>query len=158
MSDLVAPAPLDLTDDEILARFQNTRRIAPASQTLGSRIIAVDQAARRVDVEFDARAEHLANPMGQIQGGIVCAMLDEAMSVSVVVASGMTCFAPTLEMKTSFLRPALPGRLLAIGSVVKWGRTIAFTEGALYDPEGELLARASGTVMPAPMSRFKKGA
>jgi uncharacterized protein (TIGR00369 family) len=155
MNDAATGAPVQVSDAEILARFQNSRRSAPASDTLGSRIVAVDQAARRVDVEFDARAEHLANPMGQIQGGIVCAMLDEAMSVSVVVASGLTCFAPTLEMKTSFLRPAMPGRLLAIGSVVKWGRTIAFTEGALYDPQGELLARASGTVMPTPMAKFR---
>jgi uncharacterized protein (TIGR00369 family) len=157
MNDAAAERGAGLSDAEILARFQNSRRIAPASQTLGSRIIAIDQAARRVDVEFDARADVLTNPMGQIQGGIVCALLDEAMSVSVVVASGLTCFAPTLEMKTSFLRPALPGRLLAIGSVVKWGRTIAFTEGALYDPQGELLARASGTVMPTPMTRFGRG-
>jgi len=158
MTDFAADALANLSDAEILARFQNSKGFAPATRTLGVRIVAIDQAARRVDVEFDARAEVLANPMGQVQGGIVCAMLDEAMSVAVAVASRLTCFAPTLEMKTSFLRPAMPGKLLAIGSVVKWGRTIAFTEGALYDPNGELLARASGTVMPTPMARFRRDA
>ena len=47
--------------------------------------------------------------MGQIQGGYLCAMLDECMSVACMVASGMTAVAPTLEMKTSFLRPGMPG-------------------------------------------------
>ncbi|MDB5452676.1 MAG: hypothetical protein JWO33_1254, partial [Caulobacteraceae bacterium] len=100
----------------------------------------------------------LANPMGQIQGGLVCAMLDEAMSVAVLVTSGMTHVAPTLEMKTSFLRPTMPGRLLAIGSVLKWGKTVAFTEGELYDAEGRLLAKATGTAVPTPFHAFKRSA
>ena len=98
--------------------------------------------------------------MGQVQGGFVSAMLDEAMSLAVVVASKLTCVAPTLEMKTSFMRPAMPGHLIAVGWVAKWGRTVAFTEGELADPAGKLLAKATATVMPALYSQFKstKGA
>jgi uncharacterized protein (TIGR00369 family) len=65
---------------------------------------------------------------------------------------------PTLEMKTSFLRPALPGRLRAVGRVVKWGKTIAFTEGELFDDQGRLLAKATGTALPTPHSRFREPA
>ena len=54
-------------------------------------------------------AELLANPMKQVQGGYLCAMLDECMSVACMVASKMTAVAPTVEMKTSFFRPAAPG-------------------------------------------------
>jgi hypothetical protein len=39
--------------------------------------------------------------------------------------------------------------------VVKWGRTIAFTEGELYDADGRLVAKATGTAMPTPRDRFK---
>ena len=77
------------------------------------------------------------------------------MSVACTVASGLTAFAPTLEMKTSFLRPGLPGKLRGVGRVIKWGRTIAFTEGELYDAEGRLLAKASGTAVPTPMKAFR---
>ena len=94
--------------------------------------------------------------MKQIQGGYLCAMLDEAMSVACMVASGMTHVAPTAEMKTSFYRPAQPGPIMGIGRVVKWGRTIAFTEGELYDPEGRLLAKATGTAVPTPFQSYKK--
>lgn len=59
-------------------------------------------------------------------------------------------------MKTSFLRPAMPGRLRGVGRVVKWGRTICFTEGELYDAENRLVAKASGTAMPTPFAKFKK--
>lgn len=150
MSD--APA---LTDAELLARFQNTKNQPKGSQTLGLRVIAVDQALKQIEATFEAR-EEFCNPMRQIQGGYVCAMLDEVMSLSGVIASGMTHVMPTLEMKTSFLRPALPGqKLRGVGRVVKWGRTIAFTEGELYDADGKLLAKATGTAMPTPFSRFK---
>ena len=156
MSDVVADEARQVTDGEILERFQRSKNAPPCSRTLGFSMKSVSQAQKTVELEFDARADLLANPMGQVQGGIVCAMLDEAMSVSALVASGMTCVAPTLEMKTSFLRPAMPGKLRAVGRVVKWGKTIAFLEGELFDPEGRLLAKASGTAVPTPFKNFKK--
>jgi uncharacterized protein (TIGR00369 family) len=82
-------------------------------------------------------------------------MLDECMSVAGMIASGMTSVVPTLEMKTSFLRPAIPGPLKGVGWVVRWGRTVCFLEGELYDPEGRLLAKASATAIPTPFSKFK---
>jgi uncharacterized protein (TIGR00369 family) len=145
-----------LTDEDILARFLRTKNQPTGSQTLGFRMVGVSQADKSVEVAFDAKAELLLNPMKQIQGGYLCAMLDECMSVACMVASGMTCVAPTLEMKTSFLRPAVPGQLRGVGRVIKWGRTVAFTEGEIYDAEGRLLAKASGTAVPTPFTNYKK--
>ena len=144
-----------LTDAAILERFQRTKNQPTGSQTLGFRIVGVNQAARSVDVEFEARAELLLNPMKQIQGGYLCAMLDECMSVACMVASGMTAVAPTLEMKTTFFRPGQPGKIRGVGKVVKWGRQVAFTEGELFDPEGRTLARATGTAIPTPFAKYK---
>ena len=42
-----------------------------------------------------------------------------------------------------------------VGRVIKWGRTIAFTEGQLYDGEGRLLATATGTALPTPFKTYK---
>src|SRR3569833_4167013 len=108
----------ELTDEAILERFLRTKNQPTGSQTLGFRMLAVSQAAKTVEVEFEARAEVLLNPMKQIQGGYLCAMLDECMSVACMVASGMTHVAPTAEMKTSFFRPARPGKILGVGLVV----------------------------------------
>lgn len=155
MSEVASPESEALTDEAILARFLRTKNQPTGSQTLGFRMVAVSQADKSVEVEFDAKAELLLNPMKQIQGGFLCAMLDEAMSVACMVASGMTAVAPTLEMKTSFLRPGQPGKIKAVGRVVKWGRQVAFTEGELYDPEGRLLAKATGTAIPTPFAKYK---
>lgn len=151
----VAAEPEVLTDEAILARFQRSKNQPSGSQTLGFKIVAVSQAEKTVEVEFEAKAELLLNPMKQIQGGYLCAMLDECMSVACMVASGMTHVAPTAEMKTTFFRPGAPGKLKGIGRVAKWGKTIAFTEGELYDADGRLLAKATGTAVPTPFQRYK---
>jgi uncharacterized protein (TIGR00369 family) len=93
--------------------------------------------------------------MKQVQGGYLCAMLDECMSVACMVASGMTHVAPTAEMKTTFFRPAAPGKIRGVGKVVRWGSRVAFTEGELFDPEGRLLAKATGTAIPTPFTSYK---
>ncbi|MFZ4120633.1 MAG: PaaI family thioesterase [Caulobacterales bacterium] len=158
MNDVVSPdgAGETVTDEDLLARFQRSTTIPPGSLTLGFRILKVSQADNCVEALFAARPE-FANPMGQIQGGFLTAMLDEVMSISGLVASRMTCVMPTLEMKTSFLRPAVLGtELRGVGRVLKWGKTIAFTEGELFDDQARLIAKATATAMPTPFSRFKK--
>jgi uncharacterized protein (TIGR00369 family) len=150
-------APERVPDEALLARFQNAKRRPPATETLGFTVVRVDQAKMEIEVTCEGRPE-FCNPAGQIQGGFLMAMLDETMSVSAVVASNMTAFVPTLEMKTSFLRPALPGPLRVIGRVAKWGRQICFLEGELYDAEGRLLAKATSTAMPQPFKRAERKA
>jgi uncharacterized protein (TIGR00369 family) len=148
------PAPV-LTDDDILQRFLRTKNQPTGSQTLGFRMVSVSQEKMEVEVAFEAKAEMLSNPMKQVQGGYLCAMLDECMSVACMVASKMTAVAPTAEMKTSFYRPASFGVIKGIGRVARWGRTIAFTEGELYDADGRLLAKATGTAVPTPFKNYK---
>lgn len=156
MTDVASQEREALTDEAILQRFLRTKNQPTGSQTLGFKMLSVSQAEKTVEVEFEARAELLLNPMKQIQGGYLCAMLDECMSVACMVASGMTHVAPTAEMKTTFFRPAMPGKIRGVGRVARWGSRVAFTEGELYDPEGRLLAKATGTAIPTPFQSYKK--
>jgi len=125
LSEATTEETRTFTDEELLARFTGTKRQPPGSQLLGFRMVRVSQADREVEVAFEA-SEQLTNPMKQIQGGYLCAMLD-----------------------------ALPGSIRGIGRVVRWGKTIAFTEGELLDDQGRTLARATGTAMPTPFTRYK---
>jgi uncharacterized protein (TIGR00369 family) len=50
----------------------------------------------------------------------------------------------TVEMKTSFLRPA-EGTLRATGKLMHKTVTLAFTEGHVFDEAGRLCAHATGT-------------
>src|SRR5690606_15276024 len=123
------------------------------TETLGTRLVAVDQANMTCRFEFVA-SQPFANPTGAIQGGFLCAMLDEAMSTAAIIASNVTMNAPTLEMKVSFLRPLFVGKATAEARILKWGKSICFIEADLFGPDGKLVARASATQAPKPFKRF----
>lgn len=145
--------PARLTDEEMLARFSNSKKRPPCTETLGMRLTHVDQAKMTARFDFEARQD-FANPTGAIQGGFIAAMLDEAMSTAAIIASNITMNAPTLEMKVSFLRPLFVGKASAEARILKWGRTTCFIEAELFDPEGQLVAKASATQAPKPFKRF----
>jgi uncharacterized protein (TIGR00369 family) len=54
----------------------------------------------------------------------------------------------TIEMKTSFMRPAKANEgehLVAKGLLLHRTKTMAFTDGKVYDAAGQLCAHATGT-------------
>lgn len=105
----------------------------------------VDPDAGTIVVRFEGRPE-FANPMGNIQGGLLAAMLDDTMGPALVATLPPDQFAPTLEMSVSFLEPARIGPLWGRGRVIKSGGTIGFVEADLVDGEGQTVARATATV------------
>jgi len=152
-SDAAGSEPPRLSDEEMLARFANSKKRPPCTETLGARLTHVDQANMIARFAFEARAE-FANPTGAIQGGFIAAMLDEALSTTAIIASNVTMNAPTLEMKVSFLRPLFVGKATAEARILKWGKSTCFIEGELFDHEGKLVAKASATQAPKAFKRF----
>ena len=122
----------------------------PAFAHLGGEVVAVDPEAGTSEVHFFARPE-FCNRWGQVQGGFVTAMLDSTSAVAGIAKSGFTLVMPTIELKTSFIAPAPQGRLIGRGLALRIGRSVAFLEGELYDPDGTLLARGSFTARPRPL-------
>ena len=84
--------------------------------------------------------------MGNIQGGFISAMIDGAASTALLAQLPDDHFAPTIEMKTNFLRPIPVGRVYGRGRVVHRGKSIAFLEASLHDADGTLLATGTTTV------------
>ncbi|MEO1015493.1 MAG: PaaI family thioesterase [Pseudomonadota bacterium] len=148
-----AQDPPVLSDADMLARFQNSKKRPPCSDTLGMRLEAVDQTAKRIEMSFQV-SPSFANPTGAIQGGFISAMLDEAMSTCCIIASNVTMTAPTLEFKVSFLRPLFPGPAMARAWVLKWGKSTAFLESELVSVKGDVVAKATATAAPKPFKRI----
>ena len=138
------------SDAEIMAKFANAKSRPPCSDTLGLELISVHQALGIVRLKMSGRPEW-CNPRGALQGGFVTAMLDEAMAIAGIIAGEMAFAVPTLELKTTFLRPCPAGPVEAEGRIIRWGKSAAFLEADLYDSEGRHVARASSTVLPMPL-------
>ncbi len=98
------------------------------------------------ELRFAPRAEHF-NSFAVTHGGAVMTFLDVIMATaarSVDPEMGVV----TIEMKTTFMRPAkvLPGQaLLGKGHLQHRTRSMAFTEGSVFDAQGQLCAHATGT-------------
>ncbi len=98
------------------------------------------------ELHYTPRAEHL-NSFDVTHGGAVMTLLDVVMATaarSVSPEMGVV----TIEMKTSFMRSAkvAPGqRLTAKGELQHRTRSMAFTQGQVYDAEGQLCAVSTGT-------------
>ena len=88
--------------------------------------------------------EALTNSWEVAHGGVVMTMLDVAMAVAARTAHPGGQGVATIEMKTSFMRPA-EGELRASGRLLHKTSTIAFCEATLVDGQGQLCAQASGT-------------
>ena len=153
MSDSAQDEKPRVSDAEMLARFQNSKKRPPCSDTLGMRLAEVDQAQKRICMNFDV-SPSFANPTGAIQGGFIAAMMDEAMSTCVIIASNVTMTAPTLEMKTSYLRRLMPGPASVEARILRMGRSAAFMEAECFDADGKLVAKATATAIPMPFKRL----
>ncbi len=95
---------------------------------------------------FAPRPEHF-NSFDVTHGGAVMTFLDVIMATaarSVDPEMGVV----TIEMKTTFMRPAkVPAgqALVGKGHLQHRTRSMAFTEGRVFDAQGQLCAHATGT-------------
>src|SRR4051812_40010839 len=97
----------------------------PVADLLGWQLEQVDPEAGTIPVRYAARRE-FTNPLGNVQGGILAAMLDDTMGPALVATLPPDRFAVTLEMKVSYFAPAKVGPIWGRGRVVHGGRTNAF--------------------------------
>jgi uncharacterized protein (TIGR00369 family) len=128
----------------------------PAASMLGFKLLDIDAQKGTIRVQFDGKPEFL-NPMGNVQGGFLCAMLDDTLGPALVATLPKDHFAPTIELKVNFIRPAKPGPLIGSGKVVSRGGTIAFLAGELTTEQGELIATATATARIVQVGRKSEG-
>jgi uncharacterized protein (TIGR00369 family) len=116
----------------------------PIGETIGMRM--VDIAPDFAAFEMEAQKRH-ANPMGTLHGGVLCDIADGAMGMAWAseLREGETF--TTLELKINFLKPVWNAHLRAEARIVKRGRTIGLAECDVRDDKGDLVARATSTLM-----------
>ncbi len=126
-------------------------RIPPSSDlTLG--MSCVDKSQPGVTVWEMPAGEHLANPMGMVQGGFLAAFADSAMTTAVITnLQGRRAFTANTDLTISFLRGApVGGRLTCTARVIGGGRRVTFAEAEITDTDGRLVAKAASTYVLTP--------
>ena len=117
----------------------------PFVQALGMQLWRFDSGV--AEISLDVKPEML-NSWQVAHGGVVMTLLDVVMAHAARsvrdAADHGTPGIVTIEMKTSFMRPAT-GRLVATGQLLQGTRSMAFCEGSVRDASGTLCAHATGT-------------
>jgi len=97
----------------------------------------------QAELRLDLDAAHL-NTWDVAHGGVLMTMLDVAMAMSARSAHANGQGVATIEMKTSFMRPA-QHQLRCLGRVLHQTATLAFCEAQVLDDAGHACATATGT-------------
>ncbi|WP_027015970.1 PaaI family thioesterase [Comamonas composti] len=95
------------------------------------------------ELRYEAAPEHM-NTFAMTHGGALMTLLDVAMAVAGRSLESENFGCVTIEMKTSFMQPSR-GPLVAKGLVLHRTRTMAYTEGRVFDASGRLCCHATGT-------------
>jgi fumarylpyruvate hydrolase len=117
-------------------------RIPPFNAYLGTELVRREVGL--VEVALELGPHHLNN-RGVAHGGVVSALLDSALGAAVVSAIPAEWWCATTSLALQFLDGAGEGRLVAVGRVVRRGRSVAFATGEVHDARGRLIATASGS-------------
>jgi len=102
------------------------------------------------ELRFAPEPEHM-NSFNVTHGGALMTLLDVTLATaarSVDKTSGVI----TIEMKTTFMNPA-SGTLTSKGRLIHRTRNMAFTEGTVYDAQGQICAHATGTFKYVPKAK-----
>ena len=118
--------------------------LPPIHHLLGGHSIQWDAERRQLTVNYIA-LESFTNPRGSIEGGMICAMLDDAMGI--LAALNQTSKpAATINLSMDFFRPCEVGEVQAKAWFIKEGRKILSIESEAWQ-QGKLVAKTSAAFM-----------
>jgi uncharacterized protein (TIGR00369 family) len=104
---------------------------------LGVRLKALD--ADSVEIELPWREEFSSDPeIHYAHGGVLASFIDLAADYAVAARLGRGV--PTIDLHVDYHRPAFPGALVALASVVKLGGTVGVAEARVFDAKRALVA------------------
>jgi len=113
----------------------------PFVESLGLELVDMGDGTSELRVTLTDRHH---NTWDVAHGGVVMTMLDVAMALAARSGHPNGTGVATVEMKTSFMRPA-EGRLRAAATLLHRSTTMAFCEASVFDDDGHLCAHATGT-------------
>jgi uncharacterized protein (TIGR00369 family) len=93
--------------------------------------------------------KHAYNPIGSVHGGYAATLLDSACGCAVHSMLSATQAYTTLELKVAYHRALTheTGLVRAVGSILSFGKRVAFAEAKLTDSTGRLCASATSTLL-----------
>jgi uncharacterized protein (TIGR00369 family) len=117
---------------------------SPLSRWLRGTLVRAEEG--ELAVRFTVR-EEMTNPMGVLHGGMVSAIIDDVIGVT-VFSLHHAFFYTTVNLNIDFLSSARAGSTVTAQSrIVRQGRNIIHAECQLLGEEGKLLAKGASNLL-----------
>jgi uncharacterized protein (TIGR00369 family) len=116
-------------------------------RTLGAELSSVSAGEVRIEMPFD---EAWAQQDGFVHAGIITAIVDSACGFAAYTLMDAESRVLSVEFKVNLLRPAAGDRFVAVGRVIKPGRTLTVCSGevtAIAGGKEKLIAVMQATMM-----------
>lgn len=121
----------------------------PVNETLGFFMQDTTDPTEEVSFTWKVPREY-CNSAGNLQGGMLATFADLVLGGATSAHLPADRYPALAEMKISIFRPAPAGtKITGRGRVLKAGKRVLFAEAEITDEDGDLIAKASGTEIPA---------
>jgi uncharacterized protein (TIGR00369 family) len=128
---------------ELYKEWASTGMVA----NIGTRIVEI--AHGRLVLEGNMTGESHGFPTSRgtiVHGGAIATLADEALASVAFTAAEEGETTVTADLKIDFLRPAMPGRLVARATVRHRTRRLAFCEATVEQEGGPIVAEARAVI------------
>ena len=100
-------------------------------------------------------ADHHQSYPGRLHGGVITAVMDEAIGRAIMIKYGDDIWGVTAELNMRFRQPAPIGvELTVVGRITSEGSRMFQGSGELLLPDGTVAAEATGKYMKLPLDRI----
>ncbi len=121
-----------MSDPAALIRESFERQTIMA--TIGASLVSVEPGKAVIALPY---AHHICQQHGYLHAGVVTTIVDSACGYAAFSLMPAGSAVLTVEFKVNLMSPAKGERFLAIGRVVKPGRTLTVTQGEVIAIEGD---------------------
>jgi uncharacterized protein (TIGR00369 family) len=135
-------------DAATLKHIRDTTALGP----LG--IDIVEATAERVVLEVEVGPQ-VHQPYGLLHGGVSVLMSETCASMGAWLAADEGMLAFGVEINANHLRPVRSGKVRAVGTPIRQGRTIAVWDTQLTDEEGRVFCVSRCTVALRPADQVR---
>lgn len=114
---------------------------------IGTRMVEVASGMLVLEANMTAESHSFPTSRGPIiHGGAVATLADEALATVAFTVAEEGETTVTADLKIDFLRPAMPGRLVARATLRHRTRRLAFCAATVEQGDGELVAEARAVI------------
>ncbi|WP_171016835.1 PaaI family thioesterase [Pseudalkalibacillus caeni] len=131
---------METNQDIQLNKIRQDFETSPFFQLLGFRLIKLTE--EEVTLELPVE-EKLLNTHGSLHGGVYATIIDNIISLKLRSEIGLPVV--TVDLNIQYIAEVKSGKVVAKARTYGNGRKIKMGEGEVFDGEGNLLAKGTGT-------------